>query len=323
MRIVRISNKNIEKLTLLGPQAESRRQWLCALPAAWFLACGASGTSLALAQATGPGASSAAASSRPPGPRFALALGGGAARGFAHVGVISVLEQAGLIPDLIAGTSAGSLVGALYASGMNAKALIELSRSMDEVTLGDWNLGSRSVIKGEALQALVNQAVKGRKIESFPKPFAAVATDLFNGNMKVFLSGDAGLAVRASSSVPSVFAPVTIDGRDFVDGGLSSPIPVSVCRALGAKIVLAVDISAKPSFQATDTLAQVLLQTFAIMGQNLGAGELRLADLVITPDIADISAVGFAQRQVAIEEGANAMRKKLPELQKLLAKASP
>jgi NTE family protein len=323
MRIVRISNKNIEKLTLPGPQAESRRQWLCALPAAWFLACGASGTSLALAQATGPGASSAAASNRPQGARFALALGGGAARGFAHVGVISVLEQAGLIPDLIAGTSAGSLVGALYASGMNAKALIELSRSMDEVTLGDWNLGSRSVIKGEALQALVNQAVKGRKIESFPKPFAAVATDLFNGSMKVFLSGDAGLAVRASSSVPSVFAPVTIDGRDFVDGGLSSPIPVSVCRALGAKIVLAVDISAKPSFQATDTLAQVLLQTFAIMGQNLGAGELRLADLVVTPDIADISAVGFAQRQVAIEEGANAMRKKLPELQKLLAKASP
>jgi NTE family protein len=300
-----------------GRCLNSRRRTFATMPAAWLMAQTLSWPEISQAQTGGVGAPKAPQAA----PRFALALGGGAARGFAHVGVISVLEQAGLIPDLVVGTSAGSLVGALYASGLNAKALGDLSRSMDEVSLGDWNIGSRSVIKGEALQSLVNQAVKGRKIENFPKQFAAVATDLFNGSMKVFLSGDAGLAVRASSSVPSVFAPVTIDGRDYVDGGLSSPIPVSVCRALGAKIVLAVDISSKPSFQATDTLAQVLLQTFAIMGQNLGAGELRLADMVINPEIAEISAVGFAQRQLAIDEGANAMRKKLPELQKILARS--
>jgi NTE family protein len=318
MRIVRIKEcRQRPSQDAVGAKHSPLRRCFTVLPAAWALSSSFLSTS---ARAQTLETQSPVGALRPVRPRFALALGGGAARGFAHVGVISVLEQAGLIPDLIVGTSAGSLVGALYASGLNAKSLIELSRAMDEVSLGDWNLGSRSVMKGEALQALVNQAVKGRKIESFPRPFAAVATDLFNGKMKIFLSGDAGLAVRASSSVPSVFDPVTIDGRDYVDGGLSSPIPVSVCRALGATTVLAVDISARPSFQATDTLAQVLLQTFAIMGQNLGAGELRLADLVITPEIADISAVGFAQRQLAIDEGAIAMKRKLSELKKILGK---
>jgi NTE family protein len=256
----------------------------------------------------------------PAKPKFALALGGGAARGFAHVGVIAALEKAGLVPDLVVGTSAGSLVGALYAGGLDVKALMELSRTMDEVALGDWSVSSRGVLRGEALQQLVNRILKGRKIEAFGTPFAAVATDLFNGSMKVFLSGDAGLAVRASSAVPSVFAPVTIEGRDYVDGGLSSPVPVSVCRALGASVVLAIDISSKPSFQATDTLPQVLLQTFAIMGQNLAAGELRLADVVVSPDISDISAVGFDQRQQAIQEGHAAMIRKLPALRIALAR---
>ncbi len=320
MRIVRIKEPHDGASQDPGrPKHSPSRRRLAVLPAAWALLSSVVATS---ARAQTPEIPSPTGLMRQARPRFALALGGGAARGFAHVGVIAVLEQEGFIPDLIVGTSAGSLVGALYASGFNAKALIELSRTMDEVSLGDWNLGSRSVMKGEALQSLVNQAVKGRKIESFPRPFAAVATDLFNGKMKIFLSSDAGLAVRASSSVPSVFDPVTIDGRDSVDGGLSSPIPVSVCRALGATTVLAVDISAKPSFQPTDTLAQVLLQTFAIMGQNLGAGELRLADLVITPEIADISAVGFAQRQLAIDEGAIAMKRKLSELKKILGKSS-
>lgn len=291
----------------LRQAGSERRRWLRALAATAGL--GAAGLAAPALKAQGVQRK----------PRFALALGGGAARGFAHVGVISVLEQAGIVPDLVVGTSAGSLVGALYASGMNARALTEMSRSMDEVALGDWNLSARGVVKGDALQALVNQAVRGRPIEAFPKPFGAVATDLFNGSMKLFLSGDAGQAVRASSAVPSVFAPVTINGRDYVDGGLCSPVPVSVCKALGASIVLAVDISAKPSFQPTDTLGQVLLQTFAIMGQNLAAGELRLADVVVTPEIADISAVGFAQRQLAMDEGAAAMRRKLPDLKARLA----
>ncbi len=316
MRIVRINSFKEENLDQPKvPKPNSMRRHLAAFPAALLLLQNALSGAPVSAQSAG------AVSRRGSAPRFALALGGGAARGFAHVGVISVLDQAGLVPDLVVGTSAGSLVGALYASGMSTKALTDLSRGMDEVSLGDWNVGSRSLIRGEALQALVNQAVKGRRIETFPKAFAAVATDLFNGNMKVFMSGDAGLAVRASSSVPSVFAPVTIDGRDFVDGGLSSPIPVSVCRALGATVVLAVDISARPSFQPTDTLAQVLLQTFAIMGQNLGAGELRLADVVVTPEIAEISAVGFAQRQMAIDEGAIAMRRKLGELKLILSRS--
>jgi NTE family protein len=248
-------------------------------------------------------------------PRLGLALGGGAARGFAHVGVIEALEQAGIRPDLVVGTSAGSLVGALYASGMSPRALREAALGLDEALLGDWTISARGVLRGRALQDVVNRWVSGRPIERFALPFGAVMTDLYDGSMRVARSGDAGLAVRASSAVPGVFEPVRIGGREYVDGGLASPVPVRVARAMGAERVLAVDIAARPRFQETDTIPRVLLQTFAIMGQHLAAGELREADVVVFPAVGDRGSADFNDRVGAIAHGAEALRAALPALQ--------
>ena len=185
----------------------------------------------------------------PPAPlKIALALGGGAARGFAHVGVIKALEAQGIIADIIVGTSAGSVVGALYAAGYNGFELQELSMQMDERQVSDWSMPNRGVIKGEALQDFINKAVKYRTLEKMKKTLAVVATDLQSGEMIVFRSGNTGMAVRASSSVPGIFQPVSINGREYVDGGLVAPVPVRVARALGADFVIAVDISDKPEY---------------------------------------------------------------------------
>jgi NTE family protein len=251
-------------------------------------------------------------------PRVALALGGGAARGFAHVGVIEVLEQAGLKPDVVVGTSAGSLVGALYASGMPVTALRQAAMSLDEGALGDWTLGARGVLKGKALQDMVNRLVANKPIERFPIPFAAVACDLYTGRPLLIRKGEAGLAVRASSAVPGVFEPVSISGRDYVDGGVVSPVPVRAARELGGGYVIAVDISAKPRFQSTDTLPQVVLQTFTIMSQQLAAQELRDADIVLAPAVGDLGSGDFRQRQRAIDEGRRSAFAALPALREAI-----
>lgn len=251
--------------------------------------------------------------------RIGLALGGGAARGFAHVGAIAALERAGYRADVIAGTSAGSLIGALHASGMDAAALRSAALQFDEAALGDWSLSTRSLIAGRALQDLVNRHVRQRSIEQFARPFAAVATDLYNGRKAAFRFGDAGLAVRASSAVPGVFQPVAIGGREYVDGGLCSPIPVRTCRELGAELVIAVDISARPQFQETASLSQLLLQTFAIMGQSIAAHELAEADIVIRPAIGDLGAAAFESRKHSMEQGERAAAAALSALAERIA----
>src|SRR5437764_10461433 len=145
-------------------------------------------------------------------PRIGLALGGGAARGFAHVGVIQVLEENGIKPTLVVGTSAGSLVAALYASGRNAQQLQQVAIGMDEAAFADWTLPifSRGVLRGEALARYVNAQVGNRLIENMALPLGIVATDLKTGQGILFQRGDTGTAVRASSAVPAVFVPVTI-----------------------------------------------------------------------------------------------------------------
>ncbi len=245
---------------------------------------------------------------------LALALGGGAARGFAHVGVLSALQAAGIKPDVVVGTSAGSLVGALYCAGLPLDRIRTLSAQLDETRLTDWTLFGRGVLKGQNLQNLVNQWVNGMPIEQFPIPFIAVAADLYSGAPKLLSKGNAGLAVRASSAVPGVFEPAAIEGREYVDGGLVAPIPVRIARATGMDYVLAVDISAQPKFQSTDSIAQVMLQAFAIMGKSLGDYELAQADLSIRPAIGDLGSAAFEARQRAFLEGQRSMQAAIDQL---------
>ena len=255
-------------------------------------------------------------------PRLGLALGGGAARGFAHVGVIQVLEQNGIRPDLVAGTSAGSLVAALYASGMNGVELERAALSMEEATLTDWTLpiNGRGVLKGDALARYVRQAVNGRLIEQMGMPLGILATDLGSGQGTLFRRGDAALAVRASSAVPGVFTPVAIGGREFVDGGLVAPVPVSQVRAMGAEVVLAVDISADPEGNNANGMLQVLLQTTAIMGQSINRHELKGAEVVLRPALSGVGSADFSARQRSIAAGRAAMLAALPRLKAELAK---
>jgi NTE family protein len=243
---------------------------------------------------------------RPAPPKIALALGGGAARGFAHIGVIKALESHGIVPDMVIGTSSGSLVGALYASGYGGFDLQRTALQLDDTIIADWSLPDRGFIKGEALQNFVNQAVQNRPMEKLNKPFAVVATDLQSGEPVVFRTGNTGMAVRASSSVPGVFQPVTISGREYVDGGLVSPVPVRAARAMGADVVIAVYISNNPRLGKTRDSVDVMLQTFAIMGQSIAGYELSEADVVIRPDTGRIRSTAFEDRHLAIIEGEKA-----------------
>lgn len=253
--------------------------------------------------------------------KIGLALGGGAARGFAHVGVIAVLEEAGLKPQIVVGTSAGSLVAALYATGKTSAQLQQTALGMEEAAITDWMLPifGRGMFRGEALARYVNELTANRLIENMAIALGIVATDLNSGQAVLFQKGDTGTAVRASSAVPAVFVPVRINGRDYVDGGLVAPVPVRFARQMGADIVIAVDISNPPEANpATDTL-QILLQTFAIMGKSINQYELRDADVVVRPSLVGLKSADFSARQRAMDAGRAAMLAALPALKAKLA----
>lgn len=249
-------------------------------------------------------------------PRIGLALGGGAARGFAHVGVIQVLEESGIRPVLVAGTSAGSLVAALYASGKTGTQLQQIAETMEEATFADWTLPifSRGLLRGDALARYVHAQVGGRRIEDLPLPLGIVATDLNSGQGVLFQRGDTATAVRASSAVPAVFQPVRIAGREYVDGGLVSPVPVRYARQMGAELVIAVDISNVPDANPAGDTLQILLQTFTIMGRSINSWELRDADVVVRPALSGVASADFNARRRSIQAGRLAMQQLLPQL---------
>ena len=249
-------------------------------------------------------------------PRIGLALGGGAARGIAHIGVIQVLEEAGIRPSLVVGTSAGSLVAAIYASGKTGAQLQQVAETMDEAAITDWTLPifSRGMFRGEALARYVNKQVNDQLIESFPLPLGIVATDLHSGLGVLFQRGDTGTAVRASSAVPAVFLPVAIGTREYVDGGLVSPVPVRYARQMGAELVIAVDISSAPEGNRAGDTLQILLQTFAIMGKSINTYELKEADVLVRPSLASTGSVDFSSKRRSIDAGRQAMQQMLPQL---------
>jgi len=302
----------------------SRRSLLATLgAAALVVGCGSTPT-----QPAAPVAAAPAPVPLPPRHvKIALALGGGAARGFAHIGVIKALEAQGIVPDIVVGTSAGSVVGALYASGYNGFQLQKIALDMDETTISDWAIPffskSSGVLKGEALQAYVNKAVHNQPIEKLKIPFGAVATDLKTGQPILFRRGNTGMAVRASSSVPGVFQPVVIGGRTYVDGGLVAPVPVRFAKEMGAEFIIAVNISSATEAQATASSMDVLMQTFTIMGQRLNQHELKDADVVITPALGAMGSADFNGRNLAVLAGEQAAAGVMAELKaRLKAKQS-
>ncbi|NNG23406.1 patatin-like phospholipase family protein [Telluria aromaticivorans] len=299
----------------------SRRLSLIACAALLLSACGSTPTP--------PPVTPVAQQATPPSPprkvRIGLALGGGAARGFAHIGVIKALEAQGIVPEIIVGTSAGSVVGSLYASGLNGFALQKTAMAMDEATISDWALPlfgkSTGVLKGEALQSYVNKAVNNVPMERLKIRFGAVATDLRTGQPILFNKGNTGMAVRASSAVPSVFQPVKIGANSYVDGGLVAPVPVKFVKDMGADFIIAVNISSATEGAATASSLDVLMQTFSIMGQRLNYFELKEADIVITPALGNMGSSDFGSRNLAILAGEQAAASVMPQIKaKLKAK---
>lgn len=252
--------------------------------------------------------------------KIGIALGGGAAKGFAHIGVIKMLEANGFTPAVVAGTSAGSVVGALYASGMDAFELQEKAVALDEAKIRDLQWSSGGLVLGQKLEDYVNEQVQRKPLEQLAKPFVAVATRLEDGERTVFARGNTGQAVRASSSIPGVFQSVAIGKYHFVDGGITSPVPVDAARQLGVDVVIAVDISNKARGKTPDGMLGTLGQTIAIMGQKLGQAELARADIIIRPKVLDIGSVDFTQRAQAILEGEKAALAAMPQIRALVAK---
>jgi NTE family protein len=286
----------------------------------------------------------AACASAPPAPEFApprhvpvaqkeragiaLALSGGAARGYAHLGVLKVLEENGLKPDIIVGTSAGAIVGALYASGLSAAQVGEAIAELDRPHLADYSGGfgifggSTGLLRGERLRAYVDAKARSRDIEAFPIRFAAVATHLANGEPQVFNAGDVGTAVRASCAVPGLFMPVEIAGKRFIDGQLSSPVPVDAARLLGARFVIAVDVIYPPEDAAPRSALDVILQSFLITVHRLRSAGATQADLVIAPELGHTSGqFSFQDREHLAAAGERAAREALGAIRILFTQA--
>lgn len=254
-----------------------------------------------------------------PPPKIALVLGGGAVRGFAHIGVIKMLDILGIKPDLVVGTSAGSVAGALYAAGYDGFRLQELAWELDKSMVADWSLFGKGLIKGQALEDYINRAVGNKPIEQLKKPFACVATQLSTGQPILFQRGNVGMAARASSSVPGVFEPVMIGNEEYVDGGLVAPVPIKFAKQLGADFIIAVDVASTPLRESHDSKLDIMLKTYTIMGQSIRLAELPLADVVITPKLDNVDSSNFEAKNQAILAGERAALAAVPAIREKLA----
>jgi NTE family protein len=255
-----------------------------------------------------------------PKPKIALVLGGGAARGFAHVGVIRALEQEKIPIDMIIGTSVGSLIGAIYASDLNSFELEWTAFALEKDSLLDYGIlnaiTGMGLAKGEKLEEFVKTKVKTMYIENLKLPFAAVATDLNSGTRVVLDRGSVAKAVRASSAIPGVFEPVNYQGELLVDGGVIDNIPIDVAREKGADIVIAVDISQDVANYNITNIVDVMLQTVTIMSSETSKCKKKEADVLITPAVGNVAMLDFSQKKRCMQAGIDAARLSLPEIKK-------
>lgn len=252
-------------------------------------------------------------------PIVALVLGSGGARGYAHIGVIQVLEKQGIHPDFIVGTSAGSIVGSLYASGMSASKLRNVALDMKVADVREFKIGLKGFFDGGKVEDYVNQQVKQQPLDKLKIPMYVVATELKNGKKTIFNYGNTGQAVRASVSIPSMFVPTVIGGEEYVDGGLVSPVPVNIARDLGADIIIAVNILAQPAYTETSNMWGLFNQNINIMQNRLAEEEMKNADIVIQPDLREKAHIFDVKgRQDTIQAGIDATQQRLPVIEAVM-----
>lgn len=249
----------------------------------------------------------------------ALVLGGGGCRGYGHIGVLRVLERERLRPDLVVGSSAGALVGALYAAGMPVDEIERYGEHLSPNMLRNWVFPKLGIFGGDRIRRFVVERVGEKAIESLPMRFAAVATDLKTGGMVVLDRGDLGRAVQASSSIPGLLEPVRIGKRMLVDGNIASAVPVRAARGLGAQRVVAIDITFPPEQADLSDPFDALYQGFSILTRKLALEERASADLVIEPSIPEHEDMLPVTLKAMVEAGERGAREVLPKLRQLLA----
>ena len=252
--------------------------------------------------------------------RFGVALGGGAFRGLAHIGVLQALEARGLRPDCIAGTSMGALVGGVYACGMNLRLMERFCASIDEKDLVDVALPTEGIIAGNRIELLLRTLTGNRRFDQTQIPFAAVATDLEMGERAVLREGLLYQGIRASISIPGIFKPCRLGGRTYVDGGVVDRVPVTTARDMGADFVLAVDVGYHGGPAQCEGIARVILHSLEIMEWQVMQHTVNTADFLLVPKLAHINPASIAQAEECIRIGREEMERRMPEFLEALEK---
>jgi NTE family protein len=255
----------------------------------------------------------------PPRPaKIALVLGAGASRGFAHIGVLKILESNKIPIHMIVGTSAGSFVGSIYAYGFTAFQLQKMSFSIERGDIVDLTIPDNGFVKGEKLEEYINTLLNNTPIEKLRIPFYAVATDIQNAQEVVFGKGNTGTAVRASCSIPGIFRPVKVGDRTYVDGGVVSPVAIDAAKRYGADFVIAVDISSDIGDRPPENTIETILQSVSIMYSKLSSIQLSKADIVIRPKVGYIGSSDFTKKHEAVLEGEKAAIEAIPDINNLI-----
>jgi NTE family protein len=252
--------------------------------------------------------------------RVAVVLGAGASKGFAHVGVLKVLETNRVPIHMIVGTSVGSFVGSLYAYGYDAYTLQKMALVLERDDLVDLVLPDNGFVEGRKLENWVNRTVRNTPLDRFRIPFHAVATNIQTGEEIVFGTGDTGMAVRASCSIPGIFRPARIAGQTYVDGGVVNPLAVDVARRYGADVVIAVNISAGVDRSVPQSTLETILKSVDIMYNRISQAQTSRADVLISPRVAGIGSADFTKRHEAILEGERAAQDALPQIRAILSR---
>ncbi|MGI6127597.1 MAG: patatin-like phospholipase family protein [Planifilum sp.] len=256
-------------------------------------------------------------------PKVGLALGSGAARGLAHIGVLKVLEREGIPIDMIAGSSMGSLIGTVYANGGDLAMMEQLAIHLKRNQWLDFSLTRRGLVAGDRIRELVRLLTHGKNLEDLQIPTAVIATDLTKGERVVFTSGPIDLAVRASVSIPGIFEPVEWEGRTLVDGGVIDRVPVSVVREMGADVVIAVDVISPTGGLRIRNIFDVIAQSLEVMERQMTSPQILTADVVLHPELSDISPTAFTRVDVCIRRGEEVALAQLEAIRRAIGEAVP
>jgi len=255
-------------------------------------------------------------------PKVALVLGGGSSKGFAHVGVIRVLEQEKIPVDMIVGTSVGSLIGSIYASNPDGFQLEWLAFKIEKSDILDFSIvySKMGPVQGAKLESFVERNVAAKRIEDTKIPFFPVATDLNTGETVILEKGSVARAVHASCAIPGIFAPVTFDKRMLVDGGVTDNVACDIARKKGADIIIGVSLQKDVKNYQIDSAIDVIAQAVNIMAREASRPKLECADVIIEPDVHGVPLFDFGQKKLMMEEGIKATRQAVPKIKELLAK---